>query len=70
MDISVDRVAAALKDEVPSQLIGKTVPRFELSAAKGIPQGLDNRDLVGQVSRVHIFASWCIAYNPRPVTWE
>jgi len=47
--------------EVPSPLIGKAVPPFELPAVKGRTQGLASRDLVGEVSLVNVFASWCAA---------
>ena len=47
--------------EVPSPLIGKPVPVFDPPAVKGRTLGLSNRDLVGQVSLVNVFASWCVA---------
>ena len=47
--------------EVPSPLIGKAVPTFDLPAVKGRTQGLASRDLAGQVSLVNVFASWCEA---------
>ena len=47
--------------EVPSPLIGKPVPVFDLPAVEGRSKGLSNRDLVGQVSLVNVFASWCVA---------
>lgn len=47
--------------EVPSPLIGKPVPNFDLPAVEGRTQGLASRDLVGQVSLVNVFASWCVA---------
>ncbi len=47
--------------EVPSVLIGKPVPVFELAPVKGRSLGLSNTDLVGQVSLVNVFASWCVA---------
>lgn len=47
--------------EVPSPLVGKPVPVFDLPAVKGRTLGLSNRDLVGQVSLVNVFASWCVA---------
>ena len=47
--------------EVPSVLIGKPVPVFELAPVKGRNLGLSNKDLVGQVSLVNVFASWCVA---------
>lgn len=47
--------------EVPSPLVGKTVPQFDLPPVKGRQQGLANRDLTGEVSLVNVFASWCVA---------
>jgi cytochrome c biogenesis protein CcmG/thiol:disulfide interchange protein DsbE len=47
--------------EVPSPLIGKSVPQTDLSAVQGRMQGLASADLVGQVSLVNVFASWCVA---------
>lgn len=47
--------------EVPSPLIGKDVPRFELPPVKGRTMGLATRDLTGEVSLVNVFASWCVA---------
>jgi cytochrome c biogenesis protein CcmG, thiol:disulfide interchange protein DsbE len=46
---------------LPSTLIGKPVPRFSLPAVKGRKLGLANTDLVGEVSLVNVFASWCPA---------
>ncbi|MEE9376400.1 MAG: DsbE family thiol:disulfide interchange protein [Rhizobiaceae bacterium] len=52
--------------EIPSALIGKPVPTFNLSPLAGLKrdgvlvQGLNSTDLVGQVSLVNIFASWCV----------
>lgn len=47
--------------EVPSPLIGKPAPQFELPAVKGRAQGLATRNLRGEVSLVNVFASWCVA---------
>ncbi len=47
--------------EVPSPLIGKRVPEFELPPVKGRANGLATADLIGQVSLVNVFASWCVA---------
>ncbi len=47
--------------EVPSVLIGKPVPVFQLAPVKGRSLGLTSEDLVGQVSLVNVFASWCVA---------
>lgn len=47
--------------EIPSALIGKPVPRFSLPAVQGRPLGLASSDLLGEVSLVNVFASWCVA---------
>ena len=47
--------------EVPSPLIGRPVPKFDLPPVKGRTLGLASRDLGGEVSLVNVFASWCIA---------
>lgn len=46
---------------VPSVLIGKPVPAFSLPPVRGRSLGLASTDLVGQVSLVNVFASWCVA---------
>jgi cytochrome c biogenesis protein CcmG/thiol:disulfide interchange protein DsbE len=46
---------------IPSPLVGKKVPSFELPAVKGRTLGLSNTDLMGTVSLVNVFASWCTA---------
>ncbi|MFQ5760532.1 MAG: DsbE family thiol:disulfide interchange protein [Acidiferrobacterales bacterium] len=47
--------------EIPSPLIGKTVPNFNLPPVKGRTLGLSSADLQGEVSLVNVFASWCVA---------
>ena len=47
--------------EVPSPLIDKPVPVFELPPVQGRKLGLASGDLKGQVSLVNVFASWCVA---------
>jgi cytochrome c biogenesis protein CcmG/thiol:disulfide interchange protein DsbE len=47
--------------EIPSALIGKPVPQFNLSPVQGRALGLSSADLVGEVSLVNVFASWCVA---------
>lgn len=47
--------------EIPSPLIGKSVPKFDLPAVKGRTLGLASADLRGEVSLVNVFASWCVA---------
>lgn len=51
--------------ELPSALIGKMAPTFNLPALEGLKTdggqvpGLADTDLKGKVSLVNIFASWC-----------
>ena len=46
--------------EIPTVLIGKGVPEFDLPPVKGRELGLSSKDLKGQVSLVNVFASWCV----------
>lgn len=46
---------------VPSALIGRPVPEFNLPPVQGRTLGLSSADLKGQVSLVNVFASWCTA---------
>ncbi|MGX1501064.1 cytochrome c biogenesis protein CcmG/thiol:disulfide interchange protein DsbE [Labrenzia sp. MBR-25] len=46
---------------LPSTLIGRPVPEFELPPVKGRTLGLSSADLRGDVSLVNVFASWCVA---------
>ncbi|MFZ3584092.1 DsbE family thiol:disulfide interchange protein [Loktanella sp. DJP18] len=45
---------------LPSALIGKQVPTFALPPVLGRNEGLSTQDLVGHVSIVNVFASWCV----------
>ena len=47
--------------EIPSGLIGKPVPHVSLPPVQGRVLGLSSTDLVGEVSLVNVFASWCVA---------
>ncbi len=47
--------------EIPSPLIGKPAPTFNLPPVKGRTLGLSSADLKGEVSLVNVFASWCTA---------
>ncbi|HEY9567850.1 MAG TPA: DsbE family thiol:disulfide interchange protein [Thalassobaculum sp.] len=47
--------------EIPSALVGKPVPAFDLPAVEGRSAGLSSADLAGEVSLVNVFASWCTA---------
>jgi cytochrome c biogenesis protein CcmG, thiol:disulfide interchange protein DsbE len=46
---------------LPSTLIGQAAPKFSLPAVGGRRLGLANTDLLGEVSLVNVFASWCVA---------
>jgi cytochrome c biogenesis protein CcmG/thiol:disulfide interchange protein DsbE len=46
---------------IPSALIGQPVPKFSLPPVQGRILGLSSDDLVGEVSLVNVFASWCVA---------
>jgi len=46
---------------IPSPLIGRAVPTFELPPVQGRTLGLSSENLTGEVSLVNVFASWCAA---------
>jgi len=46
---------------VPSPLIGREVPAFNLPPVRGRQLGLASENLKGEVSLVNVFASWCVA---------
>lgn len=51
---------SADKDKLPSALIDKAIPNFELAPLPGYAVGLSSADIEqGGVSLVNIFASWC-----------
>ena len=45
---------------IPSAMIGRPVPHFNLPPVKGRSLGLSDPDLKGDVSLVNVFASWCV----------
>lgn len=47
-------------DRLPSTLIGKPVPEFALPPIEGRAEGLATADLLGEVSIVNVWASWCV----------
>jgi cytochrome c biogenesis protein CcmG/thiol:disulfide interchange protein DsbE len=48
-------------DLIPSVLIGKPAPEFTLPPLDGLNvPGLARADLVGKVTLVNVFASWCV----------
>jgi cytochrome c biogenesis protein CcmG/thiol:disulfide interchange protein DsbE len=46
---------------VPSPLIGKPIPSFDLPPVGAHVAGLSSKDLFGRVSLVNVFASWCVS---------
>ena len=46
--------------ELPSALLGKSVPTFALPPVQGRQLGLATDNLKGEVSLVNVFASWCV----------
>jgi cytochrome c biogenesis protein CcmG, thiol:disulfide interchange protein DsbE len=47
--------------EVPSPLIGKPAPGFELARLDQPAKALSERDLRGQVWLLNVWASWCVS---------
>ena len=48
-------------EKIPSQMIGKPVPAFALSAALPGKPGLSSADLTkGRPRMINVFASWCV----------
>ncbi len=57
--------------KLPSTLIDKPVPEFDLAPIEGFEQGLSSQDLKGEVSLVNIWGSWCVAcIQEHPVLME
>ncbi len=46
---------------LPSVLINREVPPFDLEPIQGFDKGFGSKDLMGQVSIVNLFGSWCVA---------
>ena len=55
--------------ELPSPLVNRPVPQFELAPVKGRALGLASADLRGEVSVVNVFASWCKACRDEHPLW-
>ncbi len=47
--------------DIPSSLIGRPIPQFSLPPIEGRKLGLSSNDLLGDVSLINVFASWCTA---------
>ncbi len=46
---------------IPSQLIDRPLPAFDLPAIQGMSEGMSTDDIKGEVALVNVFASWCIS---------
>lgn len=57
--------------EVPSPLIGKPAPDFLLPKVNDATQQIGRNDLLGKVSLLNVWASWCVACRQEhPVLME
>ena len=52
-------VGGKVVSDLPSALIDKPVPTFDLPTIDGEPGGFSSKQLTGKVSLVNIWASWC-----------
>jgi len=48
-------------EKLPSTLIDKPVPVFDLPPIQGFERGLASTDLVGDVTLINIWGSWCVS---------
>jgi len=46
---------------IPSALIDRPLPEFDLPPIQGFQQGLASADLKGEVSLLNVFGSWCVS---------
>jgi cytochrome c biogenesis protein CcmG/thiol:disulfide interchange protein DsbE len=47
--------------KVPSPLVGKPAPEFTLPVLNDPSRTVSNTDLLGQISLVNVWASWCVS---------
>src|ERR1700716_3877851 len=47
--------------EVPSPLVGKPAPAFQLAQLQAPDQRLSKDDMLGQVWLLNVWASWCVS---------
>lgn len=59
--IYLQQIGSGAKDasDIPSALIGKPAPQFDLPPIEGMTDGFRTADLHGKVALVNVFASWC-----------
>ena len=55
--------------EIPSALIDRPAPEFALDPVPGFGPGFARDDLIGQVSVVNVFASWCVPCRVEHPLW-
>ena len=68
--VYLHQIGSGSKDasDVPSALIGKPAPQFDLPPIEGMAGGLETADLRGGVALVNVFASWCApCYQEHPL---
>ena len=46
---------------IPSAIIDKPMPAFDLPAIEGYEQGFSSEDLAGKVALINFFGSWCVS---------
>ena len=46
---------------IPSQLIDKPLPEFDMPAIEGLEEGFSSDELKGEVVLLNVFASWCVS---------
>ena len=46
---------------LPTEMIDRDLPRFELEELRDETRTVTRADLVGEVSLVNVFGSWCVA---------
>ena len=47
--------------KLPSALIGKPLPEFELAQLYDVESTFSKKDLLGDVSLINVWASWCVS---------
>lgn len=46
---------------IPSTLLDRPLPQFDLPPILGYDKGLASADLIGEVSLLNVFGSWCVS---------
>lgn len=48
-------------ERLPSTLIDRPLPEFDLPPIQGFEQGLASKEITGEVFLLNVFGSWCVA---------